>query len=119
MAALKCASTEGIIPALEPSHAVALAMKVAKKLGKGKNVVVNLCGRGDKDMHSVAKAMGVTLQAKFGALMAAPQALFSLAFLREVAVFKASGLEPEDPTPNQPIPSHPALPHPALTPPQN
>ena len=57
----KCASTEGIIPALEPSHAVALAMKVAKKLGKGKNVVVNLCGRGDKDMITVAKALNVDL----------------------------------------------------------
>jgi len=57
----KCASTEGIIPALEPSHAVALAMKVAKRLGKGKNVVVNLCGRGDKDMITVAKALNVDL----------------------------------------------------------
>jgi len=57
----KCASTEGIIPALEPSHAVALAIKVAQRLGKGKNVVVNLCGRGDKDMITVAKALNVNL----------------------------------------------------------
>jgi len=53
--------SEGIIPALEPSHAVALAIKVAKRLGPGKDVVVNLCGRGDKDMITVAKALGVDL----------------------------------------------------------
>merc|ERR1711968_179384 len=40
----KCASTEGIIPALEPSHAVALAMKVAKGMDKDKDILVNLCG---------------------------------------------------------------------------
>merc|ERR1712046_234622 len=51
--------SEGIIPALEPSHAVALAIKVAKEKGPGKHVVVNLCGRGDKDMITVAKALDV------------------------------------------------------------
>ena len=53
--------TEGIIPALEPSHAVALAIKLAKEKGPGKHVVVNLCGRGDKDMITVAKALDVDL----------------------------------------------------------
>jgi tryptophan synthase beta subunit len=53
--------TEGIIPALEPSHALYQTMKIAKELGKGKDVLVNLCGRGDKDMMTVAKIMGVKI----------------------------------------------------------
>ncbi len=44
---------EGIIPALESSHAVAYAVKLAEKLGKGKNILVNLSGRGDKDIDFV------------------------------------------------------------------
>ena len=44
---------EGIIPALESSHAVAYAVKLAKKMGKGKNILVNLSGRGDKDIDFV------------------------------------------------------------------
>lgn len=48
------AQTEGIIPALETSHAVYGVMQLAKTLGKGKNVVLNLSGRGDKDVQSVA-----------------------------------------------------------------
>mmetsp|Transcript_92071 Transcript_92071/g.159779 ORF Transcript_92071/g.159779 Transcript_92071/m.159779 type:complete len:699 (+) Transcript_92071:72-2168(+) len=54
--------TEGIIPALEPSHAVYHAMQVCKTLPKEHIVLVNLCGRGDKDMVSVAKALGVQLK---------------------------------------------------------
>jgi tryptophan synthase beta subunit len=50
---------EGIIPALEPSHAVAHAIKLAATLPADKSVLINLCGRGDKDMHTVAAAMGV------------------------------------------------------------
>jgi tryptophan synthase beta chain len=53
--------TEGIIPALESSHAIAAAARYAKSLGPGKTSVVNLSGRGDKDMHTVANALGVTL----------------------------------------------------------
>lgn len=45
--------TEGIIPALESSHAVAYGIKLAKELGKGKNIIVNLSGRGDKDLDFV------------------------------------------------------------------
>ena len=52
---------EGIIPALEPSHAIYQTMELAKSMGKDKVIVLNLCGRGDKDMHTVARAMGVTL----------------------------------------------------------
>ena len=44
---------EGIIPALESSHAVAYAVKLAKQLGKGKKILVNLSGRGDKDIDFV------------------------------------------------------------------
>mmetsp|Transcript_113571 Transcript_113571/g.294176 ORF Transcript_113571/g.294176 Transcript_113571/m.294176 type:complete len:704 (+) Transcript_113571:88-2199(+) len=54
--------TEGIIPALEPSHALHYSMELCKKMPKDKIVLVNLCGRGDKDMLSVAKALGVQLK---------------------------------------------------------
>ena len=51
---------EGIIPALESSHAVAYAMKIAPTMPRDKILLVNLSGRGDKDMHTVAKASGIT-----------------------------------------------------------
>lgn len=50
---------EGIIPALESSHAVAYAMREAKRLGKGKSILVNLSGRGDKDMDFVLSKLEV------------------------------------------------------------
>jgi len=53
--------TEGIIPALESSHAIAYAARYARQLGPDKTIIVNLSGRGDKDMHTVADALGVTL----------------------------------------------------------
>jgi len=53
--------TEGIIPALESSHAVAHAMRLAPTLARDRIVLVNLSGRGDKDMHTVAKASGLEL----------------------------------------------------------
>ncbi|QSZ28219.1 tryptophan synthase subunit beta [Aceticella autotrophica] len=52
---------EGIIPALESAHAVAYAMKLAPKLSKDKIIIINLSGRGDKDVNTVAKIMGVEL----------------------------------------------------------
>jgi len=52
---------EGIIPALEPAHALAYVMKLAPTLPKDHLLVVNMCGRGDKDIFTVAKALGVTL----------------------------------------------------------
>ena len=52
---------EGIIPALESSHALAYAAKLAKEMGKGKNILVNLSGRGDKDIHTVAALEGITV----------------------------------------------------------
>jgi tryptophan synthase beta chain len=51
--------TEGIAPALEPAHAIFYAAKLARSLGKGQIIVVNLSGRGDKDMDIVAQALGV------------------------------------------------------------
>ncbi|MCL5074219.1 MAG: tryptophan synthase subunit beta [Chloroflexi bacterium] len=53
--------TEGIIPALEPAHAIYYAAKLAAQLPKESSIVVNLSGRGDKDMQTVAEALGVTL----------------------------------------------------------
>ncbi len=52
---------EGIIPALEPSHALAEVIKRAPKMGKDQIIVMNLCGRGDKDVFTVGKALGVEL----------------------------------------------------------
>ena len=52
---------EGIIPALESSHAVAYGMKLAKTMSPDQVVLVNLSGRGDKDMHTVAENSGLTL----------------------------------------------------------
>ncbi|ABI78120.1 tryptophan synthase, beta subunit [Hyphomonas neptunium ATCC 15444] len=54
-----CTRLEGIIPALEPSHAIARVGEVAKDLGKDGLLILNMCGRGDKDVFSVAKALGV------------------------------------------------------------
>ena len=53
--------TEGIIPALEPSHAIAAVKKVAPSMGKDQIILANLCGRGDKDIFSVAEHLGVSL----------------------------------------------------------
>jgi tryptophan synthase beta chain len=56
-----CSKLEGIIPALEPSHALAYVKKLAPKLGKNKTVIVNLSGRGDKDIFAVAERLGTKL----------------------------------------------------------
>jgi tryptophan synthase beta chain len=53
--------TEGIMPALESSHAIAYARKLAPELGPDKAIVVNLSGRGDKDIHTVANIEGILL----------------------------------------------------------
>jgi tryptophan synthase beta chain len=53
--------TEGIVPALEPAHAIYHAAQMAKSLDKEKIIVVNLSGRGDKDMDIVARELGVEL----------------------------------------------------------
>jgi tryptophan synthase beta chain len=56
-----CCRIEGIIPALETSHALAYATKLAPSLPKDKSILVNLSGRGDKDMHTVAQASGLKM----------------------------------------------------------
>jgi tryptophan synthase beta chain len=62
LSAFKTVSTlEGILPALEPSHALAHVIKFAPTLSKDHLMVVNLCGRGDKDIFTVAAALGVKL----------------------------------------------------------
>ena len=53
--------TEGIIPALEPAHALAHVAKIAPALPRDHLLVMNLCGRGDKDIFTVADALGVAL----------------------------------------------------------
>ncbi len=55
-----CCRLEGIIPALESSHAIAYATKLARTLPPDKTILVNLSGRGDKDMHTVAERAGLT-----------------------------------------------------------
>lgn len=56
-----CAELEGIIPALEPAHALAHTGKIARKLSKDHVICMNMCGRGDKDIFTVAKLLGVDL----------------------------------------------------------
>jgi tryptophan synthase beta chain len=53
--------TEGIIPALEPSHAIAAVTKKAREMDENQIILCNLCGRGDKDIFTVAEALGVTI----------------------------------------------------------
>lgn len=56
----KTSRLEGIIPALETSHAIHYAEKMAREMGPGKNLVINLSGRGDKDVEVVARELGVS-----------------------------------------------------------
>ncbi len=57
----RCARAEGIIPALEPSHALAYVLREAGKLPKEHIMVMNLCGRGDKDIFAVAEHLGAEI----------------------------------------------------------
>ncbi len=52
---------EGILPALESSHAIAYGMKLAQKLDRDKHIIINLSGRGDKDVHTIAALEGIKL----------------------------------------------------------
>ena len=53
--------TEGIIPALEPSHAIAAVARKAREMDENQIILANLCGRGDKDIFTVAEALGVKI----------------------------------------------------------
>lgn len=57
-----CCAQEGIIPALEPSHALAHVMKIAPDLPRDHIIVMNMCGRGDKDIFTVAKHLGFDIK---------------------------------------------------------
>jgi len=54
-----CCKLEGIIPALEPAHALAVVKKIAPKMDKSQVIVMNMCGRGDKDIFTVAKELNI------------------------------------------------------------
>tara|TARA_Y100001970_G_scaffold105869_1_gene132607 strand:+ start:11836 stop:13047 length:1212 start_codon:yes stop_codon:yes gene_type:complete len=56
-----CCNLEGIIPALEPSHALAVLKKIAKNYTKDKIIVMNMCGRGDKDIFTIAEELKIKL----------------------------------------------------------
>ena len=56
-----CSNLEGILPALEPAHALAQVIKIAPKLPSSHIIVMNMCGRGDKDIYTVAEALGVSI----------------------------------------------------------
>ncbi|MCY4185209.1 MAG: tryptophan synthase subunit beta [Rhodobacteraceae bacterium] len=56
-----CCEQEGIIPALEPCHALAHVMKIAGDLPKDHIICMNMCGRGDKDIFTVARALGIEM----------------------------------------------------------
>ena len=56
-----CSQMEGILPALEPSHALSFVGELAPQCKKEEIIVMNMCGRGDKDVFTVAKALGVEL----------------------------------------------------------
>ena len=57
----KLSRLEGILPALETAHALAWVLREGKALGREARVIVNLSGRGDKDMGTISKRLGVTL----------------------------------------------------------
>tara|TARA_A100001011_G_scaffold385798_1_gene460432 strand:- start:1669 stop:2901 length:1233 start_codon:yes stop_codon:yes gene_type:complete len=56
-----CSKLEGIIPALEPSHALAYLIRIGKKLRKNDLIIMNMCGRGDKDIFSVSNKLNFNL----------------------------------------------------------
>jgi tryptophan synthase beta chain len=56
-----CCKLEGIIPALEPAHALAVVKKIAPKMSSSQVVVMNMCGRGDKDIFTIAKALKIEI----------------------------------------------------------
>ena len=56
-----CCKLEGIIPALEPAHALSFVLKFASKQNKKHILVMNMCGRGDKDLDSIAKYLNIKI----------------------------------------------------------
>ena len=68
-----CAALEGIIPAIESAHAIAGAVKLGIELDAGSIILVNLSGRGDKDVETAAKWFGLLRQVRPGSLMTVEQ----------------------------------------------
>ena len=58
--------TEGLIPALESTHAFAMAIEEAPKMGKDETILINQSGRGDKDIFSVARHLGFDMSGQDG-----------------------------------------------------
>ena len=56
-----CSKLEGIIPALEPSHALSFTLKLAKENSRDKIIIMNMCGRGDKDIFAISEHLGVSI----------------------------------------------------------
>ena len=56
-----CSKLEGIIPALEPSHALAYLLKNSKKFKRDEIIIMNMCGRGDKDIFSISDSLGIKI----------------------------------------------------------
>ena len=56
-----CSKLEGIIPALEPSHALAHLVKIVPRMSKDEIVVMNMCGRGDKDIYTIAEKLNIKI----------------------------------------------------------
>ncbi len=56
-----CSKLEGIIPALEPSHALSYLLKNSKKFKKNEIIIMNMCGRGDKDIFSISDSLGIKI----------------------------------------------------------
>ena len=59
----RCAKLEGILPALEPSHAIPRTVELARELGEDGLIIMNMCGRGDKDVFTIADALGEDIAA--------------------------------------------------------
>jgi len=57
-----CCKLEGIIPALEPAHALAILKKIAPSMKQDEIVVMNLCGRGDKDIFTIAENLNINIK---------------------------------------------------------
>ena len=81
------ASTEGIIPALESSHAIAAVAKVARTMDRDQVILANLCGRGDNDIFTVAEALGTKIMKRKLGFVAFSGALFVTDIAAGIAIF--------------------------------
>ena len=91
-----CCRLEGIIPALEPAHALAKVLELAPKKPKDHLMVMNMCGRGDKDIFTVAEHLGgkhvISRQKIVGWMLIVVSAAYHRLFLEGEAAGRRSGL---------------------------